>query len=206
MDSYGLEKDLHEAQRMAEALSAYLLQQNIYYHIGNDVPKMTIGSLLLRTRRLHFFKDALFVEQQEVLDEIDRLHSQAIQDWRVHYITKLSAELKTRLTMLERYLEDCEGSPEECPEFFPPEALRRTLIQELLDKLHQLNVDDLQGVDSHVREFDKRLETLLQKADFIWSEKLEEVYPKDEYWWLYRQPVEKQTELFALFEPRETQD
>lgn len=184
-----LAQDLREAQKMSETLEWYLLQDELYTPMGISQPRMTLGGLLLRSRRLRFFHQQLNAQQRSTLQEINQVHSELLKKWREHYERKLQAEVVSRLQVIAFYLDECEESRDECAANYGPEAQRRTIVQELLAVSQQLDVAARATLEQEASQVDMRLRQHVEQAVFLWDTALQPVYPEPTFWWLYRQPV-----------------
>lgn len=187
-ETFNLTEDLQEAQAMAQSLDEYVRQPELYYNIGNTLPRMTLGGFLLRLRRLRFLQEQMMDTQKRTLAEVDATHKNALQEWREHYGMKLVEEAKSRIDNINQYIFDCKESPSQCQDYYPQEAHRRTIVEELLTEIKRLDLDSFEEVTEQLKVIDGRLGSFLRDAEFCWDEKLQSLYPESIYWWLYRQP------------------
>lgn len=191
---YSIETDLKEAEAMAHSLDAYVRGEQLYGSAGggffNPMPSLTVGALAMRLRRLHALGSALNARQQARLEKATRHHDSVQQEWRAHYEEKVTREAHSRLEAMATFFKECRESPSQCPNIYKPEALRRTIVQELLRLLPELNVDTGDLTDK-VRRTDGNLRGVVNKSEFIWAPVLMPVYPQDEFWWLYSTPPEE---------------
>jgi hypothetical protein len=196
---YKADKDLSEAQKMADALDEYVRGNELYGHTGNgffgggDSPALTIGALLLRLRRLQARQDQLSSSQASQLRKIDETFQHVRKEWRLHYEGKLVKEANSRLDNLRTYIKEASDAPRTARGNYPTEAMRRTIVQEVLREMAALNVTSAE-VDTKRREVDGKLRGLLRSSPFQWDSTLESVYPSQEFWWLYHMPEEVTTE------------
>lgn len=192
MPTYNLDRDLAEAKAIAENLIPYVYQDQLYGSIGglfgsSRMPSVTVGALLLRLHRLHALESRMSDAQKATLTEIEALNEQARREWTVHYHEKLLSEAKSRLNVIEAFFADCEDNPRSCAANYPPEAMRRTIAQIILEALAQEHSADAE-LDRSVRKVDARLRRITAPADFILAAELEAAFPKETYWWLYVTP------------------
>jgi hypothetical protein len=196
---YKADKDLSEAQKMVDALDEYVRGTELYGHTGGgffgggDSPALTIGALLLRLRRLQARQDQLSSAQSSQLSKIDETFQHVRNEWRLHYEGKLLKEANSRLDNLRTYIKEASDAPRSARGNYPTEALRRTIVQEVLREMKTLNIDSAE-IDTKRREVDGKLRGLLRSAPFQWDSTLESVYPSQEFWWLYHMPEEVTTE------------
>lgn len=195
-EHYQLKQDLNEAARMADALQNYVRGPELYGSVGGgffvsgSMPSLTIGALLLRLRRLHALRAGLDSAEVEKLRSAQQRHELVRRDWRHHYEEKMLREARSRLEAIRPFFKECADSPAKCPNLYRPELLRRTIVQELLRELEQLDLRDPEIIDL-TRTIDGRLRSLVQPAPFYWDAALEGVYPPDEFWWLYARPPQE---------------
>lgn len=193
MATYKLERDLSEAQKMAEGLTEYVRGTELYGHTGTgffgggDTPALTIGALLLRLRRLNALQDKLTPAQRQQLQTIQDQFEHTRSEWRLHYEGKVLKEANSRLDNIRTYVKEATDTPRSARANYPTEALRRTIVQEVLREMHALNLDSAE-VDTKRRDVDGRLRGLLKSAPFLWDSALKDAYPEQEFWWLYHAP------------------
>lgn len=187
--TYSLDHDLEEARDMAAALEDYVRGDSLYGSVGGlytsdpSVTSLTVGNLLLRLRRLHALKATLSPEQSAVLAQAQAEHDRVRGEWAVHYTQKATDEMTARLRSLANFAAECEDAPEACADNYLPEALRRTVVQELADAVPDT------GMNSTVAERDHQLRRITAASPFPWDAALKPVYPQDKYWWLYARPT-----------------
>lgn len=194
MSEFNLSRDVHVAYHMAITLSDYVRQDELYYPIEGNLPRMTIGGLLLRLRRINFFQMQLSFDQVSMLQEIETLIGNVQGEWSYHYTQKVSAETKSRLGVIEYFLDECTDSTLACRDNYRTEAMRRTIVQELVGAVIQLNVDDYQDILDQIAVVDAGLRAVVGEADFLWDEELRPAYPQDVFWWLYSYPIQEPEE------------
>lgn len=180
--NYSIDSDLKEAQAMTAALTPYIYEEELYGKIGASMPRLTLGAILLRLHRLQALRGQMNAEQSALLDQIQAQNDNARSEWGSHYVKKLEQEIGARTRDMQAYLKECREDPKLCAGSYMPEALRRTMIQEIL------NVSPNSDARMKVKEVDSGLRRVARNADFIWSEMLRPAYPKETYWWLYSRP------------------
>ncbi len=190
---YEFARDLSQLERMTEYLTDYLLGDALYMPVGagrsvSTMPQLTLGALLLRRRRLTELRSSLKRAQAARLDAALAQHEQAQAEWTLHYEKKLKLEVPSRLKVMLAFFADCRESPRDCAPAYPVEALRRTLVQEILLAMDEFGYDSSELAAS-AQQADVELRRLLRAGDFIWSQRLEKVYPRERFWWLYGSPA-----------------
>lgn len=190
---YALERDLDELERMTERLQEYILGDQLYLSIGagfirgGSMPQMTLGALLLRRRRLTSLRARLDSEQAARLEAALARHNSSQREWTLHYEKKLRGEAPARLKLMRAFFLDCKQNPRDCGGAYPVEALRRTIVQEILLAMAEFKYGT-EELRAAAQINDRALRPLLDAGDFIWSPVLEKAYPRATFWWLYGRP------------------
>jgi hypothetical protein len=192
--NYSIDQDLREAQAMVETLVPYVYEDNLYARLGgmgifstSNMPSLTLGAVLLRLRRLRALEPHLSREQRQTLRLLEKRHREVRAEWRHHYDKKLVQEALSRLKMINVYCTECQENPRGCAGAYMPEALRRTIVQEIVTAMNDYGVHSAE-VDSLLPQTDSQLRRYVYPVPFIWSPVLEPVYPQDPFWWLYARP------------------
>ena len=191
---YSLARDLGELEQMVERLGDYLLGDAMYLPVGggffrgSSTPQMTIGALLLRRRRLTHLRAKLKRADGHRLDAALAQHADLQREWTLHYEKKLQREVPMRLKVMAGFFRECSENPRDCGGAYPVEALRRTIVQEILMALDEFGYEKRDAAAA-ARPADQALRRLFHAGDFIWSPPLEAVYPRENFWWLYGSPV-----------------
>ena len=191
---YSLQRDLDELERMVERLGDYLLANDMYLSIGggairgSSAPQMAIGALLLRRRRLTHLRAKLKRADGIRLDAALAEHDDLQREWTLHYEQKLQREVPSRLRVMTGFFRECGENPRDCAGAYPVEALRRTIVGEILLAMNNFGYEKSEVITS-VRSADQALRRLLHAGEFIWSPQLAPVYPQDDFWWLYGSPL-----------------
>jgi len=191
---YSLKRDLDELERMVLRLGDYLLGNEMYLSIGggavrgSSAPQMTLGALLLRRRRLTQLRSKLKRADGIRLDAALADHDNLQREWTLHYEQKLQREVPSRLRVMAGFFRECSENPRDCAGAYPIEALRRTIVGEILLAMKEFGYEKSEVIAS-VRPADQALRRILQAGEFIWSPLLAPVYPQDDFWWLYGRPA-----------------
>ncbi|MBL8130969.1 MAG: hypothetical protein JNL42_03855 [Anaerolineae bacterium] len=190
---YSAERDLKEARAMVEGLADYVQEEPLYGRTrggmfgSGSMPALTIGALQMRLRRLRALDLGLSPAQRDQLSQIERQHDAARSEWRNHYLEKMHREGESRLKAMNTFFEECLDDPRQCPNIYLPEALRRTIVQEIALALTHMG----EGHDELIkamRRVDGKLRSVVQPCEFVWAAELETVYPAAEFWWLHAKP------------------
>ena len=191
---YSIERDLTELEQMTERLEEYVLGDNLYlplsagYSRASATPQLSAGAMLLRRRRLKGLRASFKPGQHKRLDVALARHDSIQREWTLHYESKLKREVPARLKQMRPFFRDCQDAPTSCAAAYPPEALRRTITQEILLALDEFNYNSLDLL-ANLERTDKALRRLLHAGDFIWSARLKPYYPRSQFWWLFASPA-----------------
>ena len=192
--NYSLKRDLQELAQMGDKLHEYILGDALYMPVsggffrGSSTPQLTTGAFLLRRRRLSQLRDELDAAAQAQLDATLAQHDDIQREWRMHYEKKLQQEVDSRLKMMVAFFRECSESPRDCAAAYPVEAMRRTIVQEILLAMDEFDFDKSEFFPK-VRHCDSGLRRYFRSGEFIWSSQLEPVYPREVFWWLYGAPT-----------------
>ncbi|MCY4072879.1 MAG: hypothetical protein OXG60_16420 [Chloroflexi bacterium] len=191
--TYSLNRDLQEFAQMGDKLHEYMLGDALYMPVsggffgGSSTPQLTTGAFLLRRRRLSLLQESLDAPQRALLDASMKQHADIQQEWRLHYEKKLRQEVNARLKLMAAFFRECSESPRDCAAAYPVEAMRRTIVQEILLAMDEFDYDKDELLPK-VQHCDASLRLHLKAGEFIWSAKLESVYPRTVFWWLFARP------------------
>lgn len=191
--SYAIERDLNEISQMGDAMGSYVHSDELYVSVsgglfgGRDLPQLTIGAFLMRMRRLSHFRDEMTGVQEATLNKAIAQYDEARKEWTVHHEQKINKEILSRLKMMTAFFRECRDSMRNCASAYPVEAQRRTIVQELMIGMKSYGLDTHE-VTTELHQVDGELRKYITAGDFIWDEKLQPVYPRDTFWWLYGRP------------------
>ncbi|MBZ0292251.1 MAG: hypothetical protein K8L99_06750, partial [Anaerolineae bacterium] len=144
--------------------------------------------LLMRLRRLQALEESLTPAQKTRLESLLSRFEEVTREWHVHYEQKLVREANSRLDAMRAFFQEASENPRLASSAYRPEALRRTITEEILRTLAEMNVESAE-LRSKVNQTDSRLSSVAgQPADFLWDDVLKPIYPQRPYWWLYRKP------------------
>ncbi len=184
---YSIDLDLKEVRAMVRSLVPYIYEDDLYGRIQIDSARLTPGAILLRLRRLTALRDQMSQSQQQQLDSILTDHDKQRTEWQVAYTKKCVREVESRVRDLNTYLTECKENERLCASAYLPEALRRTIVEEIMQALPD---DEPASADlrTKVRSIDGGLRRYVRETPFIWDQQLQPLYPADHYWWLYNRP------------------
>jgi hypothetical protein len=190
--AYDLARDVNILSAMASNLTPYLYESELYGYLAGDLPRLTVGGLLLRLYRLTRLDDEQLTSEQQSQIQDARLNFEAeCSQWAVHYEKKLQQELNARLHALEQFLHECAENQRGCAANYPSQAEKRTILHHLRDEAEERDVLP-EEVPGRLAKLDQRLRQLFEEGDFlIGDQRLAAVYPREDFWWLYGQMSER---------------
>ncbi|MCD4686177.1 MAG: hypothetical protein K8S97_09595 [Anaerolineae bacterium] len=189
--AFDLNRDVQVVVAMASRLTPYLYENELYGYLANDMPRLTVGGLLLRLYRLTRLEAHLDANQQTRVNDARINFEAECAKWAVHYERKLQRELQARITALEYFLGECSDDRAICAAGYPTQAEKRTMIQHLQDEAAEHNVLSPE-TQARVIHVDEHLRRVVRASDFITDDRLKDVYPAAQFWWLYRHIPEEQ--------------
>ncbi len=182
--AYDLARDVQTLAAMASNLTPYMYEEEVFGYLSGDLPRLTLGGVLLRLYRLSRMEAYLNDEQRTVVRDAQINFEAERARWAVHYEQKLQRELGMRLNALEQFLADCARELV-CGSEYPMQAEKRTMIAHLYDEAaeHDILSDE---VSTRLNQLDATLQRLTQPGPFVYTdERLAAVYPQARFWWLY---------------------
>jgi hypothetical protein len=190
--AYDPEADLRVLEAMAANLTPYLYENELYGMLAQNLPRLTVGGLLLRLYRLRALEEKLDGSQQQRFRDSRINFEQLRSEWMVHYENKIVQELKARLNSLSNFLSDYAADPTAARGGYPNEATQRTIVHHLQVEAMALDMWDEEDFEKRLTPLDRRLQAALKNSEkkFIWDEELAEVYPQETFWWLYGVPTD----------------
>ncbi len=184
--NYSIELDLKELKAMVENLVPYIYEDTLYGNINTDSARLTPGSVLLRLRRLGNLRGQMSESQAAQFDKLNAQNESVRKEWGVAYGKKMIKEAESRLRDLQTYVKECKEDPKLCANAYNPEALRRTIVAELIAALPS-DIDQ-SALKSSMASVDSGLRRNIREVPFIWDKALQSTYPQSSFWWLYGRP------------------
>lgn len=183
--------DLEIVEGMIPQLEDYIIKDEVYRTVilptsaGDQNNRMTGGDLLARLHRLNGERDVLTQEQRQRLDAAQSKANEIIRSLKTRFNALLLREMKARLDSLRWFFDDCGADRQRCRVEFPFEMRNRQRIEEILKQVGGSVPDDLKALQTRV---DKRIREFGKPGGFIWSPRVEKIYPREPYWYLYMMP------------------
>lgn len=191
------ETDLAVVVAMAAQFESYILKGQVYRTVVVPTPgdhrgagerpvQSSGGDVLARLHKLAAQSNSLSPEQKETLAEAKSQIDTATARLPSHYQALLLREARARLNSLNWFLDDCNENRRECRVQYPFEIRNRQRIAEIHKALEANGAD---AVATQVASIDQQLQSMLTSGDFIWESSVANVYPRQEYWYLYGLPA-----------------
>jgi hypothetical protein len=193
-------RDAAFCRTMAGEMEDYLKSNVLFWEpsqrdpTGVDLPKLTIGGLLLSQRRLETLRGMLTSSQLEALDASDKVLTFQEKEWRNRLGSKLSRELRSRLDSWSWYLDDFEEHPDAAVAHYAHQIETRVKIELLLQEADEIELaveearQRLNGLDGHLR-------SNFASDDFLWPDPLAEGFPQDRFWYLWGRAEAKENQV-----------
>ncbi len=184
-------EDLTIVEAMTRELKDYLLRDDVYHMLvvrtssGEERYQLSLGDLLSRLHRLEIQAEQLDPEQRQRLEEIRRTIQDTLRAMESRALVLAEREIKTRLNSLRWFLDECRDNRRYCRSEYPFEIRNRQRIQELLAWFGEKISPELRR---QVAEMDQEIRSLVKPGDFIWDDRVQDVYPREQYWYLYALP------------------
>jgi hypothetical protein len=164
-----LDQDKRFLEAGVRVLSDYLLSKELFYPLDGDLPRLTIGNLMLAHRRL------TATGYDTLSNEIDTIKAK----WRVAWGQKALREIHTRLDLWRNFLSEFQASPENNADRYPVEVRHRAILQFLSEDANSApELDLLPGLDS-------KLKGSLLPGEFVWEKQVAGGFDQVEYWFLF---------------------
>jgi hypothetical protein len=182
--TYDPGQEVRIVETMASQLVPYVYQDELYGLMPNTMPRLTVGGLLMRLYRLTAVASQLTAPQQASFKTAQTKLETTKRDWPVAYEGKIAREFQSRITALNQSFAECADNPKQCAESYGVNAEKRAILQALADEAESLNVftQDMKG---GLNSVDNKIHRYTEPGEFIWSERVQSIYPKDKYFFLY---------------------
>ena len=183
--------DLEIVEGMIPELEDYIIKDDVYRTViiptsaGDQNIRMTGGDLLARLHRLSGAKDELTPEQQQRLEQAKQKAEQIIYSLKTRFNQRLQREMRARLDSLRWFLDECADDKQRCRVEWPFEMRNRQRIEEIVK---QLGKDLPEDLATELRQIDRRIRETGRPSGFVWSPRVQKIYPRDQYWYLYMLP------------------
>lgn len=169
------DKDQAYLEAGISELQDYLLSDELYWPVtarGYDLPRLTIGGLLLARKRLE--------ARGERIETLVAQWNAVRSKWRVAWETKAGREVQSRFGLWNNYLKDYRQNPEGHADSYRHEVSYRAMLQLLLAELPSPAPES-----EALAQLDSLLRVNFLPGDFVWENGLQSGFPREVYWFLY---------------------
>jgi hypothetical protein len=186
-----LDQDLTYIRSAAPDLEQYLLSGVLFWPLNvkgkgrapAGATQLTIGNLLLSMKRLETAAAAGLVKGEELtklFTDIERFR----QRWKSNWDKKAAQEIVSRLKQWDHYLSELDSEKGRRGEY-PYNIRQRVILGLLLADQDRPNPRD----QAYLEALDRRLKNATHASSFVWESTLQNGFPSDGYWYLYREPA-----------------
>ncbi|MBK8796632.1 MAG: hypothetical protein WAU00_18625 [Caldilinea sp.] len=183
--------DLAVLAAEVEELEDYIVKGEVYRTLRVATPsgvqqvQMSGGDLLTRIFRLEGEGEELPVEQRSRAKDLALQARTTAYSLRTRFHDLLTREIKARIDSLNWFLDDVAGDPKRARAEYPYEIRNRQRIAVMVDELAEDFAPELKG---QLKRVDDRIRLIVQSASFVWDSRLEPIFPREHFWYLYVSP------------------
>ena len=192
MHSVDYNLDLFEA--MLDEIEEFLLSADIFWplakHSKPDLPpypRLSTGGLLMTEDESRAQEVEMNPDQEARHAKLERHWDSTLHKWRSALGRKSEREMGMRLNLWRAYLSDLEDGS--ASHFDYHREVRNRVQFTRLQTIATRGSKTLTMVKT-IRSLDARLQNLTISDEFIWDDRLREIYPEGNFGFLYRQPRE----------------
>ncbi len=188
-NTYDIKRDLYVLTTMSLSLEQYITDPNMFHNpqgMFSKMPPMTLGTFLLRLRRISALQTELDVGERAQLTVAVQAHTTVLEDWAHHYNMKIQEEVEMRINSIQKFLNELNDTPVDSVNDYHPELYTRTIIAELINQ-NDVTSEIPPVLITELENIDEKWRSLTRNSYFHWDEQLRDVYPESRYWWLYRE-------------------
>jgi hypothetical protein len=185
------EYNLKLASFMLEEIEDYILSSEVFWplskrsHTGPPLPRLTLGGLFLTLDELNAQEKDMSTSQVADYYKLRLQMEKVHKKWAVGLERKAAQELRSRLNLWRAYLMDIEEQTD-TPEDYGHEVRYRVMFEHLADLATRQPEIEPQVME--MRSLDVRLRKIFVPGAFVWDPRLEDIYPRDTFWYLYGLP------------------
>lgn len=188
---HSVEFNLNYLENALNEMEDYLMQSELFWPLSNptgirqDFPRMTIANVLLTLNELEEQESEMSPTQNSKASSLQTEWEALHTKWNSAVEKKAIEEMRARLNLWKAYILDLEGS-EGRKANYDQEVTQRVRFALLRERIGSSAVPD--ELIDEVNTVDQRALALTTPSAFAWDERLESVYPRSEYTFLYRRP------------------
>ena len=178
--------DLAVLKAMSADLQAYLFSEVLFWQMQapSSFPSLSLGGLLLTRARLLAVSPRLLPAEQTEVAQANRQIESVFFKWAVAAEKKAAQELRSRINLWARFLDECEEEGQAGAEGYRHEVSQRVIAALLLSQFPRLaDADEAR----RLAPLDAWLRARLKTGGFIWPAEVQAGFPSGEFWFLYGQ-------------------
>lgn len=149
---------------------------------GIPFPRQSLGVLLLTLDELRAMEEAPDGAVPSASLGFEREFDRIRQKWTVAVERKALTEATQRNSIWRAYLQGLSDGREN-PADYPQEVRQRVILSRLME-IARKNPETRNSLDS-LETLDSMLREALAPDAFVWDKRLQPVYPKTDFWFLY---------------------
>lgn len=154
-----IQKDLHYLSAGVPELENYLLSTELYYPMGNDLPQLTLGGMLLSLARAGG-------EAAKFETRIEAIRSK----WQAAWDAKASREVRARSDLWMDYLEEYRDDPKSGARLYAQNVRYRAMLGLLGQREH---------------DSDHFVRSIFKEGEFVWEKECAQNFQRDTFWYLF---------------------
>jgi hypothetical protein len=177
--------DVRAVAAFADNLTPYIYEEALYGHLSDSsLPRLTLGGLLMRLKRLAALSDQLSAAEQDIVAHATHRYNAVRAEWRVAFENKVHQELKARLNALEAYVAECSSDVRACADNYPSTMEKRVMVVHLQAEAEATNIWT-DAYNGRLLALDNSLRNMCEAGPFCWAPKVQPAYPQEQFWFLY---------------------
>ena len=141
-------------------LENYLLSKELYYPIGRNLQRLTLGGVLLSLARLDRSEAGKYEAQ------VNRVRTK----WRSAWDTKAGREVRARGELWKNYLAEYPGDPKATARLYPQQVRYRAMLTLLGESFNVMDV---------------YVKSIFQPGGFVWEPDVLDRFSSDVFWFLF---------------------
>jgi len=181
-----LSRDLMILEAMVMDLDAYLMSESMWWMMAHsDIPRLTLGGVLMRRHRLLVLKDQLESDEQNRLQTALEQFEQVLDEKVIRFEYRAHQELRARMSEWAGHLRELKSNVMAEIENYANVVDTRVVITATLDKLQEPPYRPAVKIAQELAQLDQNLRNRWHDGDFIWPQVWKPAYPREKYWYLY---------------------
>lgn len=183
--------NLRFLENALDEMKTYLFQSELFWPLSSsagvsgEFPRLTISNVLLTLNELEAQENDMSPEQYADASSLQTRWEALHTEWLTAVETKAIEEMGARLNLWKAYIADLEENKGRQSNY-DQEVTQRVRFALLRERIGDAPISD-ELIDS-MQAVDSRALAFTIPAEFVWDERLQPIYPPEEYPYLYRKP------------------